>query len=690
VAAAAYRAGAVLHDERRGFTHRYHNRKGVVASFILTPQQAPETTRDRVALWNAVEAAETRKNSRVAREIILALPHELPAPAREALARDMSLWLVERYNVAVDTSLHSPVAGDGHDPRNHHAHLLFTTREVTKDGLGKKTRILDDREQGPQEVELIRTIWEALANNALEQAGLTHAKIDRRTLDDQGIDRIPQIHIGPEGKAAKEKRTDNDDEDEDEDEDEDKEGDKDGDDEEGKSGDKSGKQGGGSGDKGPAPAPVKDKEATTEKETASKKRDVDYKTIDQGRSRSDLVEEIKRVNAERSKWPALPLVEQIKTIEQEMTRLDKRVRQFENIYAKTSLPNVIKKSIVEIVRFSKDLLFTRILNREALRLSEQESQARIVRQSFRYGRSYRTGIHEQIQTMKTRLSMLEESHEHYRKYKSFVDGIEKTLAENPAIKFTESAKSKTITDLEFSIKLKLKSELLREGVPEIFRPPKETPRITDPVNKQGAIPPPSKTQETNSRPATATTPIKPGTERKDWLIPATDKTRALQEHIDRELANRIPAAQPDKAPSPMRSAFNSASQNKPPEKFTTTEYVREKVRAEAAAIREKMPPEFKAQPYPDNTPKSATMSGAFNRSSQSHQPEQRTTNEYAREKVRKEAATIREKMPPEFKAEPYSADTPKSAKMSGAFSRAATNDTDKPKPSQKPEPDFEP
>lgn len=125
-----------------------------MASFIITPPQAPEITRNRVTLWNAVEAAETRKNSRVAREIILALPHELSAPAREALTRDMALWLVERYNVAVDTSLHSPVAGDGHDPRNHHAHLLFTTREITKDGLGKKTRILDDREQGPQEVEL--------------------------------------------------------------------------------------------------------------------------------------------------------------------------------------------------------------------------------------------------------------------------------------------------------------------------------------------------------------------------------------------------------------------------------------------------------------------------------------------------------------------------------------------------------
>lgn len=609
VAAAAYRAGAVLHDERRGFTHRYHNRKGVVASFILTPPQAPETTHDRVALWNAAERCETRKNSRVAREIILALPHELPAPAREALARDMSLWLVERYNVAVDTSLHSPVAGDGHDPRNHHAHLLFTTREVTKDGLGKKTRILDDREQGPQEVELIRTIWETLANDALEQAGLSHAKIDRRTLDDQGIDRIPQIHIGPEGKAAKEKRNDKEDEDED----------GDGDDEEGKSGDKSGKQGGGSGDKGPAPAPAK--EAATEKESASQKREVDYKTIDQGLSRSDLVEEIKRVNAERSKWPELPLAEQIRTLEKEMVRLDHRVRHFENIYAKTSLPNVIKKSIVALVRFSKELLFTRILNRESLRLSEQESQTRLVRQNFRYGQSYRTGIHEQMQTMKTRLSLLEETHDQCRKYKSFVDKIEKALAEHPTIKFTESAKSKTITNQESSIKLKLKAGLLREGIPEIFRPSIEPIRITEPINKQSVVPS-TKTQEPNSRLATVSvTPppnntAPPSPERKDWFIPATDKMHGLQEHIEKELANRRPqiyTPQPDRADSPLRSMFNSASQNKPAEKFTTTEYVREKVRIEASTIRETVPPEFKAEPYPDDTPKSAQMSGGFNR-----------------------------------------------------------------------------
>lgn len=70
VAAAAYRAGAELMDDRLGFAHHYQHRKGVAASFILAPPNAPETTYNRALLWNAAEAAETRKNSRVARELI--------------------------------------------------------------------------------------------------------------------------------------------------------------------------------------------------------------------------------------------------------------------------------------------------------------------------------------------------------------------------------------------------------------------------------------------------------------------------------------------------------------------------------------------------------------------------------------------------------------------------------------------
>lgn len=108
--------------------------------------------------------------------------------------------------------------------------------------------------------------------------------------------------------------------------------------------------------------------------------------------------------------------------------------------------------------------------------------------------------------------------------------------------------------------------------------------------------------------------------------------RGFQEYIEKELAKQGHAPQPDKAPSPMRSAFNSASQDKPAEKFTTNDYVREKTRNEAAAAREKMPPEFKAEPYQHDTPKSAKMSGAFNRAatppddnnpSQNHGPDYR-------------------------------------------------------------------
>lgn len=199
VAAAAYRSGQKLIDERTGTIHRYEKRHGVVNAFILMPASAPERFQDRFVLWNAAEESETRKNSRVAREVIIALPYELSTAQRESLTRDMAAYLVEKYRVAVDVAIHSPCEGDGHDPRNHHAHLLFTTRELTPEGFGAKTRILDDKVTGPQQIEIIREVWETLANDALSRAGHSDVSIDRRTLEAQGIERIPQIH---EGKAS--------------------------------------------------------------------------------------------------------------------------------------------------------------------------------------------------------------------------------------------------------------------------------------------------------------------------------------------------------------------------------------------------------------------------------------------------------------------------------------------------------
>lgn len=614
VAAAAYRAGAVIHDERAGRTHHYQHRKGVVSSFIVAPADAPENTYNRALLWNAAEDAENRKNSRVAREVILALPHELPAPAREVLTRDMALWLVERYRVAVDGALHSPVPGDDHDPRNHHAHLLFTTREVTKDGLGPKTRVLDDKEKGPHEIEMIRMVWETLANDALRNAGFDDVRIDRRTLEDQGIDRIPQIHIGPEGKAADKRRDDDKTDDEDDDE------------------DGEGKRGGG-GDSGSL------QPATSKPAEDNKGREIDYPKIDQERTRAELVDEIKQINAERAKWPDIPLVEQIRTLEKEMVRLDHRVHHFEEIYAKTSIPNAIKKAIVDVIKFSKEILFTRILNREALKLSEQEYQTRMIRQNFRYHRSYRVGIHEQINTMKTRLNMLDEMTSSYKRYKGFVDSIEKSLSESPSIKFTETARSqdKAITTQEAVIKIGLKADLLRESVPDKFKPSidKNAPKLSKDFNAHRpaeSLPEtkPSINAVTGLYPEQVTMQTAPPSrERKEWFIPANDAMRSFQQSIDKELKARghhVPM--PDSAVG-LQGAFSSSVK---PEKKATYEDVREKVKQEAQEKRENISPQYKQESYEPETPKESKMSGAFNRASAANDKAQTPEKEPSQDK----------------------------------------------------------
>src|SRR5271163_3203294 len=77
VGAAAYRAGERILDERQGITFDYSQKKGVVYSEILAPAHAPEWVKDRARLWNEVEKLEKRKDSQLAREVLIALPQEL-------------------------------------------------------------------------------------------------------------------------------------------------------------------------------------------------------------------------------------------------------------------------------------------------------------------------------------------------------------------------------------------------------------------------------------------------------------------------------------------------------------------------------------------------------------------------------------------------------------------------------------
>ena len=202
-AAAAYRAGAVIADERTGELHDYSRKRGVQSATLFLPDDAPDWATGRAALWNAAEASETRKNSTVAREFEIALPAELSPAERQALAHDFARELVARHGCAADVAIHEP-GGEG-DNRNHHAHILTTTRRLTRDGFGEKCRELDDQKTGAQIVTQWRERFAQMQNEALERAGCAE-RVDHRTLKAQGIEREATKHLGP-GATGYERRT---------------------------------------------------------------------------------------------------------------------------------------------------------------------------------------------------------------------------------------------------------------------------------------------------------------------------------------------------------------------------------------------------------------------------------------------------------------------------------------------------
>ena len=198
-AAAAYRAGAKIIDERTGEIHDYTRKGGVVSADIVLPDGAPAWALDRAKLWNAAELAEKRKDACVAREFEVALPSELPPAERQRLALDFAKEMANREGCAVDVAIHAP--GKEGDNRNHHAHILRTTRKVEADGLGAK---LDTEKAGRKrtdDLDSVRTRWADLTNERLRENGIA-ARVDHRSFEAQGItDRAPGVHLGPAATA---------------------------------------------------------------------------------------------------------------------------------------------------------------------------------------------------------------------------------------------------------------------------------------------------------------------------------------------------------------------------------------------------------------------------------------------------------------------------------------------------------
>ncbi|MBL4864189.1 MAG: MobA/MobL family protein [Rhodobiaceae bacterium] len=485
VAAAAYRSGSQLYDERIGKLHHYSNRSGVLKSFILLPENTSSSYADRAYLWNAAELADNRKNSRTARELVLALPHELCDADRQALTRDMAGWLMERYRVAVDAAIHKPIEKHGDDPRNHHAHILFSTRTLEATGFGAKTRVLDDRKTGAEETELIREVWETLANDALRRGGCSGVSIDRRSLEDQGIDRIPEIHVGTDathtsevsdarqasngsgthavsGEAkdhhshAKEDATDSGSDEE--------EGDGETDDT---------ATGSGSGESGGLAPSIELNPTDMSEELEhilSDKSNYQYK-VNERLSRRDLNTEIKRINAIRAGFSDIPLAEQINDLDQLIGRLDIKLAHFEVLAKHTSLSSLLKGSLGELVKLSVALISQRNDSQALTNLTKEERQQRSTRQLRRYGRTYREGIHIQLKSMRDNIEMLQLKRDGYQRYRGFVDQIDQSL-KNHVVSIKVSASNsniRTLSNQESSLKIYLKAQGERENIPAPFK-----------------------------------------------------------------------------------------------------------------------------------------------------------------------------------------------------------------------------
>ena len=219
VAAAAYRAGEKLYNERDGLVHDYSRRGGVEHSEIMLPNGAPEAFKERSALWNAVEAAERRKDSQLAREIEIALPNELSPAERIAFVRSYVQENFVSQGMCADFAIHTGHNAESEGLSNPHAHIMLTMRPIENGAFGPKWRKAPAEGNGkaPKKGQERTTGWDDRENVVLWRADLARRinsemerlglpdRVSHLSYADQGLDREPSVHLGPAA-AAMERR----------------------------------------------------------------------------------------------------------------------------------------------------------------------------------------------------------------------------------------------------------------------------------------------------------------------------------------------------------------------------------------------------------------------------------------------------------------------------------------------------
>lgn len=267
VAASAYLSCSRLYNDYDGIQHDYTKKQGLVWQQVFLPEYAPQEWKDREQLWNAVEEVETAKDSRLAREFVVALPIEL---SREEQVELLQEFIREQFvsdGMCADAAIHDT---DGHNP---HAHILLTVRPLDErgkwqyktekeylcmkngeergftaaefrtaknDGWGKQypykvgkkkvymtpsdaevqglvradkhpksTRYgrqnpISERWNSEEQLTAWREAWADVSNRYLERAG-REERIDHRSNAARGLDEIPTIHEGVTAQALERK-----------------------------------------------------------------------------------------------------------------------------------------------------------------------------------------------------------------------------------------------------------------------------------------------------------------------------------------------------------------------------------------------------------------------------------------------------------------------------------------------------
>ena len=212
-------------DERLGQTfYGFGRRERVEATGTLLPEGAPEEWRDPVKLFNALETYEKAANARCGKKMIVALPREWSLEASENVLREYIEEQLCRRGYAATYAIHTDTEGN-----NPHAHVLIANRVISKQGkwaakarseyvldeTGERVPLIDkatgEQKLGKRNERLwkrrkvsynpldqkdvlkdLRKTWADTANKYLDEAD----RIDHRSLREQGIDRLPTIHLG--------------------------------------------------------------------------------------------------------------------------------------------------------------------------------------------------------------------------------------------------------------------------------------------------------------------------------------------------------------------------------------------------------------------------------------------------------------------------------------------------------------